>query len=77
MRPRAAGRDGGGRGDAHPVKVMIVNMFSLEAAPWLAQLHAETSVPVPGLPAAIPRALHPAGVCQMTIGMGHANARRR
>jgi len=58
-----------------PVKVMIVNMFSLEAAPWLAQLHAETSVPVPGLPGGDPAVrCTPAGVCQMTIGMGHANA---
>ena len=44
-----------GAGAPIPVKVMVVNMFALEAAPWLAQLHAENSVPVPGLPESDPR----------------------
>jgi purine nucleoside permease len=57
------------------VKVMIVNMFQLEAAPWLSALHAVQDVPVPGLSSDYP-AVHctPGGVCQMTTGMGHANA---
>ena len=58
-----------------PVKVMIVNMFSLEAAPWLARLRPDIALPVPGLPKGDPAVrCTPAGVCQMTTGMGHANA---
>jgi purine nucleoside permease len=58
-----------------PVKVMIVSMFQLEAAPWLSALHTLEDIPVPGLPSDYP-AVHctPGGVCQMTTGMGHANA---
>jgi purine nucleoside permease len=57
------------------VKVMIVNMFAGEAAPWLAALHPQIDIPVPGLAADSPAVLcTPAGVCQMTTGMGHANA---
>jgi purine nucleoside permease len=62
------------------VKVMVVNMFGLEAAPWLAALHPETNVRVQGLwrPGQAPQAseVHctSGGVCQVTTGMGHANA---
>jgi purine nucleoside permease len=58
-----------------PVKVMVVNMFKFEAAPWLEALHPDREIPVPGLPPEYP-AVHctDAGVCQMTTGMGHANA---
>jgi purine nucleoside permease len=58
-----------------PVKVMIVSMFKPEAAPWLAVLHADREITVPGLPEDYPT-VHctQAGVCQMTTGMGHANA---
>jgi purine nucleoside permease len=63
-----------------PVKVLVVNMFGLEAAPWLTALHPEQSVRVPGLarPGQPPEAseVHctATGVCQLTTGMGHANA---
>jgi purine nucleoside permease len=57
------------------VKVMIVNMFQLEAAPWLAALRPEREIAVPGLSQDYP-AVHcnGDGICQMTTGMGHANA---
>jgi len=57
------------------VKVMIVNMFELEASPWLAALNPEVAVPVPGLLGSYPD-VHctRGGVCQLTTGMGHANA---
>jgi len=57
------------------VKVMVVSMFQPEAAPWLAVLHTDKDITVPGLPQEYP-SVHctPAGVCQMTTGMGHANA---
>lgn len=63
-----------------PVKVLIINMFGLEAAPWLAALHPEQSIRVPGLarPGQGPDMANvrctAAGICQLTTGMGHANA---
>jgi len=58
-----------------PVKVMIISMFKPEAAPWLEALHPDQEITVPGLPEDYPsvHCTH-AGVCQMTTGMGHANA---
>lgn len=67
-------------GDRIPVKVLVINMFGFEAAPWLAALHPEQRVRVPGLarPGQTPEMadVHctAAGVCQLTTGMGHANA---
>jgi purine nucleoside permease len=57
------------------VKVMIVSMFGLEGAPWLAALKPEREVRVPGLSSDFP-SVHctASGVCQMTTDMGHANA---
>jgi len=58
-----------------PVKVMIISMFKQEAAPWLAALHTNIEIAVPGLPAEFPSVrCTSAGVCQLTTGMGHANA---
>jgi purine nucleoside permease len=57
------------------VKVMIINMFQLEAAPWIAALRPEQRIPVKGLSADYPDVRCTSdGVCQMTTGMGHANA---
>jgi purine nucleoside permease len=57
------------------VKVMIVNMFGLEAAPWLKALGAAREIAVPGLSSDFPAVrCNAAAVCQMTTGMGHANA---
>ena len=58
-----------------PVKVMIISMFKPEAAPWLEALHPDQEITVQGLPEDYPgvHCTH-AGVCQMTTGMGHANA---
>jgi purine nucleoside permease len=58
-----------------PVKVMIISMFKYEATPWLAALHMEHEVTVPGLSQLYPT-VHctDGGVCQMTTAMGHANA---
>ncbi len=57
------------------LKVLIVNMFSLEAAPWLDALKPTRDVRVPGLSSDYPLVKCNAdAVCQMTTGMGHANA---
>jgi purine nucleoside permease len=57
------------------VKVMIVNMFGLEAAPWLEALRPTQEIRVPGLSSDYPTVRCNAdAVCQMTTGMGHANA---
>ena len=58
-----------------PVKVMIVNLFGFEAAPWIAALKPDLDIPVPGLAVDYPAVRCNAdAVCQMTTGMGHANA---
>ena len=58
-----------------PVRVMVINAFGFEAAPWLVALGATREIRVPGLPAEAP-AVHcnADAVCQVTTGMGHANA---
>lgn len=57
------------------VKVMIINMFSLEAKPWLDALQPTQEIAVPGLSADYPLVRCTAGaVCEMTTGMGHANS---
>jgi purine nucleoside permease len=60
---------------ARSVRVMVINMFQLEAAPWLTALAPTTEIRVPGLSADYP-AVHCTDddICQMTTGMGHANA---
>ncbi|HWW21311.1 MAG TPA: purine nucleoside permease [Steroidobacteraceae bacterium] len=58
-----------------PVKVMVVSMFGLEAAPWLKALKITREIAVPGLSSDFPLVRCSAdGVCQMTSSMGHANA---
>jgi purine nucleoside permease len=58
-----------------PVKVLIINLFSLEAAPWIAALKPTLDIPVPGLSRDYPYVrCNGDGVCQMTTAMGHANA---
>jgi purine nucleoside permease len=57
------------------VKVMIVNMFGPEAAPWLDALQPARDIRVPGLSSDYPLVKCTAqAVCEMTTGMGHANA---
>jgi purine nucleoside permease len=57
------------------VKVLVINLFSLEAAPWIAALKPTRDIPVPGLSSDYPYVKCNAdAVCQMTTGMGHANA---
>lgn len=57
------------------VKVLVVNLFGLEAAPWLAALKPSLDIAVPGLSSDYPSVKCNAdAVCQMTTGMGHANA---
>lgn len=60
---------------ARPVKVLIISMFGPEAKPWIEQLRLDQEIAVPGLSPDYP-AVHcnADGVCQMTTGMGHANA---
>jgi purine nucleoside permease len=57
------------------VKVLIINMFGLEAAPWIEALRPDREIRVPGLSGDYPLVKCTAdAVCQMTTGMGHANA---
>jgi purine nucleoside permease len=57
------------------VKVLIINMFSLEAKPWLEALKPTREIRVPGLSSDYPLVkCTPDAVCEMTTGMGHANA---
>ena len=57
------------------VKVLIVNMFAPEAAPGVQALQNLREIRVPGLSADYPTVhCDPRAVCQMTTGMGHANA---
>ncbi len=57
------------------VKVFVVNLFGLEAQPWIEALQPHRDIVVPGLSATYP-AVHctPDAICQMTTDMGHANA---
>ncbi len=62
-------------GSPLPVKVMVVNLFGMEAAPWIAALKPTAELRVPGLPPDYPLVkCNSSGVCEMTTGMGHANA---
>jgi purine nucleoside permease len=57
------------------VKVLVINLFSLEAAPWIEALKPTREVRVPGLANDYPAVkCNAEAVCQMTTGMGHANA---
>jgi purine nucleoside permease len=58
-----------------PVKVMIVSMFGPEGQIWLDHRELKQAIPVPGLSPDYPD-VHCGtdGVCQLTTGMGHANA---
>ncbi len=57
------------------IKVLVVNMFGLEAAPWIAALAPDEQISVPGLSQDYPQLrCNRDAVCQMTTGMGHANA---
>ncbi|MGO9932675.1 MAG: purine-nucleoside phosphorylase [Steroidobacteraceae bacterium] len=56
-------------------KVLIINMFSFEAAPWLEALRPTQEIRVPGLSSDYPLVKCTAdAVCEMVTGMGHANA---
>lgn len=58
-----------------PVRVMIISLFDIESAPWTRVLGPTEEIPVPGLPGDSPAIRCRAdGVCQLTAGMGHANA---
>jgi purine nucleoside permease len=60
---------------ALPVHVLVINMFQPEAAPWLEALQPEREIAVPGLSADYPLVrCDVLAVCQVTTGMGHANA---
>jgi purine nucleoside permease len=63
------------RAKPEPVKVLVINLFSLEAGPWIAALKPTQDIAVPGLSSDYPFVKCNAdAVCQMTTGMGHANA---
>jgi purine nucleoside permease len=72
---RAAESAGGAPAARRGVKVLIVNLFALEAAPWIEALRPTEEVRVPGLSSSYPTVKCTVqAVCQMTTGMGHANA---
>jgi purine nucleoside permease len=57
------------------VKVLIINMFRLEAAPWIKAMGDAREIAVPGLSSEYPFVrCNAAALCQVTTGMGHANA---
>jgi len=57
------------------VKVLVINTFRAEAAPWPTALHTDREIRVPGLSSDYPLVrCNAAAVCQVTLGMGHANA---
>jgi purine nucleoside permease len=57
------------------VKVLIINMFGLEAGPWLDALKPNREIRVPGLPGDHPVVKCTAdAVCEIVTGMGYANA---
>lgn len=60
---------------ARKVKVLIISMFAPEAQPWIDKLGLTQDVPVPGLSIDYPNVHCNANdVCQLTTGMGKANA---
>ena len=67
--------DEGARAAPLAVKVFVINLFSLEAAPWIEALKPTREIPVPGLSSDYPAAkCNAEAVCQVTTGMGHSNA---
>jgi len=57
-----------------PVKLLVINMFAPEAAPFIDGLKLNQSIAVPGLAPDSPNVRCNADdVCQITTGMGHAN----
>ena len=76
--PRGAGAHSGSAAAPNSpleVKVLIINMFSLEGAPWLDALKPTREIPVPGLPKDFASVKCTAeAVCEMVTGMGYANA---
>lgn len=57
------------------VKVLVINLFGLEAVPWIEALKPTEDIALPGLSSDYPVVKCNAdAVCQMTTGMGHANA---
>jgi purine nucleoside permease len=75
--PQGAEANSGAEAPASPlqVKVLIINMFGLEAAPWLDALKPTREIPVPGLSSDYPVVKCTAdAVCEMVTGMGYANA---
>jgi purine nucleoside permease len=77
-RADGAARNGertGAGGAPFAPKVMIVNMFGAEAAPFISGLHLTTAHPVAGLSSRYPAVLCDGeDVCQMTTDMGYSNA---
>jgi purine nucleoside permease len=64
-----------GAGSARAVKVMVVNMSTLEAEPFLGALGLSQNVPASGLPTTDPNVhCNADDVCEVTLGMGYANA---
>jgi purine nucleoside permease len=74
---RSAAADTGAPAPVSPleVKVLIINMFGLEAGPWLDALKPTRDIPVPGLFGDRPVVKCNAdAVCEVITGMGYANA---
>lgn len=71
----AAPTSGEFRAAPRAVKVLVVNLFGMEAAPWIRALRPTEEIRVPGLSNDYPVVqCTTEAVCQMTTGMGHANA---
>ncbi|WP_137939732.1 purine nucleoside permease [Chitinivorax sp. B] len=62
-------------GPPRPVKALIISMFEPESKPWLDKLNLTQQYTIPGLSPDFPTVrCNSDDVCQMTTGMGHANA---
>jgi purine nucleoside permease len=60
---------------SRPIKVLVISMFKPEAEVWLAPLALNDETTLPGLSPDYPSIrCNARDVCQMTTGMGHANA---
>jgi len=58
-----------------PVKVLIVSMFAPEAQVWIDRLALTEQIAVPGLSSDYPSVrCNAEDICNVTTGMGHANA---
>ncbi|PHV11393.1 purine nucleoside permease [Chitinimonas sp. BJB300] len=71
----ASPQQGDVAGSPRKVKALVISMFGPESEPWIKNLRLTQKYRVPGLSPDYPAVnCNTDGVCQVTTGMGHANA---